>query len=253
MSDAFARAFAFMRRADIAGTREEPHPLGVAVFDDEHRLRWDSNYLLVERDPGSADALAAELDLLQGGAGLAHRKAVVPDERVGDRLAPSFEAMGWEVGRTLVMVHGGQTPPVAGADEVREVSPAALRPARTRAILGYPWGTEEVARALLDSKDRIAARMRLRCYARLAGEEPVSWADLYSDGDEAQVEDVATEPAHRGRGLASSVVVRAVQVARSEGASFVFLAADDADWPKELYARLGFVGVGRYVHVTRAG
>ncbi len=70
-------------------------------------------------------------------------------------------------------------------------------------------------------------------------------ADLYSDGATAQVEDVATLPAHRGRGHATAVVLRAVAEADRAGHDFVFLIADDNDWPKHLYRRIGFDEVGR--------
>jgi hypothetical protein len=33
--------------------------------------------------------------------------------------------------------------------------------------------------------------------------------------------------------------------AQERGAEVVFIVADDDDWPKHLYARLGFVPVGR--------
>jgi predicted N-acetyltransferase YhbS len=39
-------------------------------------------------------------------------------------------------------------------------------------------------------------------------------------------------------------VLRAVEEARRAGADLVFLVADDKDWPKQLYARLGFEPVG---------
>jgi predicted GNAT family acetyltransferase len=72
----------------------------------------------------------------------------------------------------------------------------------------------------------------------------VSAAELYSDGRTAQVEDVATSPDSRGRGLASAVVLRAVEEAVASGHDFVFLIANDGSWPKELYARLGFETIG---------
>jgi predicted GNAT family acetyltransferase len=72
----------------------------------------------------------------------------------------------------------------------------------------------------------------------------VSAAELYSDGRSAQVEDVATSPDNRGRGLASAVVLRAVEEAVASGHDFVFLIANDGSWPRELYARLGFETIG---------
>ena len=72
----------------------------------------------------------------------------------------------------------------------------------------------------------------------------MSATDLYSDGRTAQVEDVATSPDHRGKGLASAVVLRAVEEALASGHTFVFLIANDENGPKELYGRLGFETIG---------
>ncbi|CAN5468246.1 hypothetical protein BH18ACT16_BH18ACT16_14020 [soil metagenome] len=40
-------------------------------------------------------------------------------------------------------------------------------------------------------------------------------------------------------------MLAALDVALSEGHDFVFLIADDDDWPKELYTKLGFDSIGR--------
>ena len=67
--------------------------------------------------------------------------------------------------------------------------------------------------------------------------------DLFVRGDVAQIEEVSTLQQFRGRGHASRVVQAAVGAASS---ATVFLLADDDDWPKDLYARLGFDITGRH-------
>jgi ribosomal protein S18 acetylase RimI-like enzyme len=84
-----------------------------------------------------------------------------------------------------------------------------------------------------------------RFFAAIVDGEPVSWADLYLADGVAQVEDVATLEAYRNRGLASAVVTAAVRAAEEAGAELIFLVADEDDWPKELYVRLGFEAIGR--------
>jgi len=49
----------------------------------------------------------------------------------------------------------------------------------------------------------------------------------------------------RGRGLARAAVLAAVRAARGAGADLVFLGADEEDWPKHMYAKLGFDEVSR--------
>ncbi len=60
------------------------------------------------------------------------------------------------------------------------------------------------------------------------------------DGDLGMVEDVFTLPDFRGRGIASGMIDHCVRHARARGAGPVFIGAHVNDWPKQLYARLGF-------------
>jgi predicted GNAT family acetyltransferase len=69
--------------------------------------------------------------------------------------------------------------------------------------------------------------------------------ELYTIDTVAQIEDVNTLEEFRGRGLASAVVLAAARRAEERGCDVVFLIADDDDWPKDLYARLGFEPVSR--------
>jgi predicted GNAT family acetyltransferase len=84
-----------------------------------------------------------------------------------------------------------------------------------------------------------------RFYAAYDSGEIAATCELYSDGSTAQIEAVITLEQHRNKGLGSAVVLAALDVAQSEGHDFVFLIADDDDWPKELYAKLGFDPIGR--------
>jgi GNAT superfamily N-acetyltransferase len=55
----------------------------------------------------------------------------------------------------------------------------------------------------------------------------------------------APVPEARGRGYARALVCRAEELARATGHDLIFIVADDRDWPKLLYRRLGFAQVGR--------
>jgi ribosomal protein S18 acetylase RimI-like enzyme len=246
-----ARAFAFMRRGDMRGTDETLFRFGTAVLTPELPNRQDSNLLYLDRlTPGTAAAeLQAEAERIFTDAEMSSRVLVFPDAETGEALVPEFP--GWNVHRQVVMVH--RRPPEVEADtsSVVEVGEAVLRPARRAEIESYPWGSRELAEQLLDAKVALARWQSVRCFAMLAGSEVASYTDLYSEATEAQVEDVATLPPYRGRGYAKAVVSRAVEEARAGGADFVFLVAREDDWPTELYRRLGFDVVGRYVKLFR--
>jgi ribosomal protein S18 acetylase RimI-like enzyme len=244
VADELARVHRFEREIELAGTETIASPLGVGVLTPELPLRHDSNYLLLERASSAQEAIG-EADRILGGAGRTHRVIVTFDEELAGRLVPQFQALGWQINRHVWMVQQREPEKRADLSIVREVDESALRPARTRAILALPWGTVALARQLLDSKLLIAKRAQTRFFDVEVDGEIVAWSDLYVAQGVGQVEDVATEPEHRGKGYATAVVLRAVEEARRAGADLIFLVADDEDWPKELYVRLGFDPIGR--------
>lgn len=244
MASELARVHRFEREIQLAGTETVESPLGVGVLTSELPRRHDSNYLLIERAETAQQAIG-EADRILGGAGRAHRVILAFDEELAERLAPQFQALGWMRQRHVFMVQRREPVKHADLSRVREVDESALRPGRTREILAQPWGTPEVARQLLDSKVMLGDRAETRFFGVEVDGEIVAWADTYVAQGVGQVEDVATLPEHRGRGHATAVVLRAVEEARRLGADLVFLVADDEDWPKELYARLGFDPIGR--------
>jgi ribosomal protein S18 acetylase RimI-like enzyme len=244
VTDELARVHRFEREIELAGTETAASPLGVGVLTPELPRRHDSNYLLLERAASAHEAIG-EAERILGGAGRTHRVILTFDEQLAERLVPQFEALGWLLHRHVLMVQRREPEKRADTSIVREVDESALRPGRMKAIVAQPWGSPELARELLDAKVMLADRAQTRFYGVEADGEIVAWSDLYLAQGIGQVEDVATEPEHRGKGYATAVVLRAVEDARLAGADLVFLVADDDDWPKELYARLGFDPIGR--------
>jgi len=241
-----ARAFDFVLRADMAGTRVEPFPAGLSVRMPERPLRQDSNYLLAShlRDGVGAEDLAAEADRVQGAAGLAHRCVMLRDPAAGERLAPGFEALGWTVHRGVVMAQRRPPERQPAGVRVERTDGAALRAAREEDMRQYPWATPGVIRDLLTVRELVP--VETRWYAVFEEGRPVSWTELYLDGGVGQVEAVATAPPFRRRGYASAVVLHAAAEARRAGAGLVFLCAEADGRPAALYARLGFDEIGRF-------
>jgi ribosomal protein S18 acetylase RimI-like enzyme len=250
------RALDFLGLADHGGTKQEAFAYGTAVFDERVPRRWDSNYLLVEQVPDGVGAkeLAAEAERVQGAAGLTHRKLELRDEAAGERLEPQFRALGWTVNRHLLMALRRESDREPDRSRVREVDVAALRDVRAKQIHGYAWGADpEVVEQLYEAKLFLSRVVDARFFAVVIDEQPVSWTDLYVADGIAQIEDVGTLEDHRGRGYASAVVLHAADEARTAGAELVFLVADDEDWPKELYRKLGFDELGRVYEYLLAG
>jgi ribosomal protein S18 acetylase RimI-like enzyme len=227
--------------------RVVPFRFGRALFNDTFPLVWDLNVVRVDEPAGAtAELLAEEAERLFDEARHTHRRVTVLDEADGKRLEPEFRALGWQPDCFLFMGWRGIGEREAVPADIREVEPSALRPLREEILRAEPWAdSPEVVRQVIDSSFLVARTGNARHFAALVDGEVAGGADLYSDGRTAQVEDVSTFPAHRGRGLASAVVLHAVEEALSARHDFVFLIADDTDWPKELYRRLGFAPLGR--------
>ena len=238
--DQLERAFAFMAKADMAGTTFDPSPFGTVVRSDEVPLRQDSNYLLVDRTVATASDLAREVERL-------HLRAVfVRDEETGARLAGGFAAIGWKAHRGIVMALHRPPERAAYPSLVREVGEADLRSVRRRTLLGYPWSSPELAEQLLRWKILMSEQVDVHFFAVLVDGEAVAYADLYLGDGVAQIEDVFTVEEHRNHGYASAIVLRAIEEAQRESAELIFLAADADDWPRLLYERLGFDTIGGY-------
>ena len=249
------RALGFLALADHGGTREKPFAYGTAMFDERVPRRWDSNYLLVEELPADVGAaeLAAEAERIQGAAGLNHRKLELRDETAGARLEPQFRELGWSVNRHVVMALHREPDRLSDTSIVREVDAETLREPRAEQLRTFEWAADdEVLAQLHEAKRLFADRVDTRFFAVFDEERVVSWSDLYLAGDTAQIEDVGTVESHRGRGYARATVQRAADEARRAGAELVFLVADDEDWPKELYGKLGYDELGRVYEFLRA-
>ena len=200
-----------------------------------------------------ADQLVAALDDLYGD--YAHRRAVVEDEESGARLAPRLSPRGWLVERDVYMALRRERDRPAAPGLAVEVDAGRHQRAEAAGIREEPYGRdEEVVRQLVAMRAALATAVpAARFFVGCADGVDAAVTTLYSDGATAQVEDVATLRDYRRRGLARATVSAAVDAALEMGHELVFIVADDDDWPKDLYSRLGFDPVGRAWAFTRPG
>jgi GNAT superfamily N-acetyltransferase len=255
MDDERARMLTFER--DLlrrTTTRTEPFRWGTAYLDDRFPLRWDSNLLWADAplDGVGADELAGEADRILGGAGLTHRNILVDDVVPSRRLAPRFVSLGYAWDRLLTMVLRGEPdrPPTV---PVEEVDVETYVPIVADAIRPEPYATSEEVVDQLAGHRRVLAAAGARFFIARVDGVPAGRCELYLGDGVAQVEDVGTLEAYRGRGLARAAVLRAVREARAAGCDLIFLHADEDDWPRHLYEKLGFAPFARWSAFDRPG
>jgi predicted GNAT family acetyltransferase len=173
---------------------------------------------------------------------------VIPDAEAGQLLWDDFAALSWRRARHVAMVHRGATQSES-RHPVREVESRHLRGARVRAFeedLGSV-ASEQVAMSL----ELIASVVTSRAFTVEVDGEPVSWAVLYEETGIGEIDDVVTAGEHRRRGYGRAVVEAATRASLDSGNEITFLIADDEDWPKEMYARMGYETVDTRYEYTR--
>jgi len=210
---------------------------------------WTLNQVHLEAPTTAAAALSLADEHQRD---LPYRYVVVDDEASGRQLAEELSEDIWTSDRVVLMVlpTDTQQPP---ADHPRGVERdiVALDEAQATALMRR-WVLEMHADIAQKELEEVLEYHRLegrlwneRCFGCI-GEDgtPANMVKLRSDGRVASVEDVYTRPEERRRGLARAVLTFVTGLARAERPEFTFLLADDDDWPKELYARVGFAPIG---------
>ena len=233
---------------EAAAQRVEPLAYGVAYLSDDIPRVYDQNFLWAQgaHDVAAAD-LIADADRLHRTAGQTHRRLVVDHEPLWRELTPAFADEGWRIGTEVILAHRRAPDRTVPTGHVREITPDELEPAVGAYFASEQWGgDEETRRQLVEHGRRMsAAAGDERRFGVVDDGAVIAYCKLWRHAQTAQIEDVVVLAARRGEGHGRAVVTAALQAALAEEPELVFMVADDGDWPKELYARLGFEPMGR--------
>jgi RimJ/RimL family protein N-acetyltransferase/ribosomal protein S18 acetylase RimI-like enzyme len=237
----------FRRAVELgASERQEPARHGLGLFADSVPSVYDANYFSVEDPRAGAGELAAEADRVMDRHH--HRRVIL--ERGDDATATALAGHGYVLSTHIVFAHAREPDRRVDTSMVREVEFERLVPVRTETTIAEPWGDEEIAAQLNDAKRLIMRAVRTRFFAAIVDDRVAAYCEVRSDGRTAQIEDVEAVSAYRGRGLGRAIVQHALDEARREH-DVVFLEALADDWPRLLYAKLGFDAVDRRDFLTR--
>jgi GNAT superfamily N-acetyltransferase len=215
---------------------------GTALLTPSLPLVWQVNAIRVEDRGADALDLMNEAEQVQRGFG--HRKLIVHDQQLGARLGKEFAKAGWNVFRILIMLRRRppDRPPDRGAatEVSKEVGAATLAKFRREQPFGWQ---DEAVRQLAEMDARYDRVLGARDFAS-PPDAPACGCRLYVHDGIAQVDEVGTVQAQRRRGYARAAVSAAADAAAAEGCGAVFMVTDAADWPQQLYRRLGFDEIG---------
>jgi hypothetical protein len=251
-AEALATASRFEAAVQDAIARERIDlPWGVALRSPDLPGVYDANLARLEErwEEPTPDALIAELDRVRGD--LWFDKLLVADAPTAERLRPGLEGAGFETATLLVLAY--RDGPVESPPDAREVSQEEAH--ATRVAINteeLPPEAGEYAPHIAHLQERIAEEIPTRVFAAPADNGEIgALCSLYTVAGVSQIEEVSTLRMHRGEGLARSAVAAAHHAALEMAPELVFIVADEEDWVKDWYGRLGFAIVGRNWRFTR--
>ena len=230
--------------ADVLST-----PWGAVVTDARFPDVWDTNYARVDvATEVSAATIEADLlpALVRAGAQVEHVVSF-HHEAHGELLA-ELSARGHRISWDLAMVLDG-IPGRSGEDiPVEELMPGDELWSAAAGSMRDSFGIEPAGAVeqLLTLERAILAPAGKRWFAvRDDHGRPVSLGTLLVLAGTGYVDNVATDPAARGRGYAGAVVTRIGEESRRAGADGPFLLCDPGSAAiVRFYERLGFSPVG---------
>lgn len=240
-----ARAWLHARQAAVCD-RAEPWAHGTVLRASRHPDYWDYNLVRVEEDLDlSPEALAAVADAALADA--RHRRIDIESASTAERLRPGFTALGWMTLRLVLMRHEAPLPPGTAA----AVAPVPYDDVHA---LRVAWHEEDFPGVdqggYLAQAREVALNHAVQVLVTRGGDgTPTGFAQLERIGDAAEITQVFVHPAHRGAGLGTALTRAAIAAAGD--VADLWIAADDEDRPKELYARLGFRPVWTLLELTR--
>ena len=238
----------FWRALDEQFGSVEPVWWGAVVTDARFPMIWDANYARV--DVAAPDLRLADIEghllpaLRDAGAPVMHVVMFHPEEATSllSELSSRGDRLGWD----LVMDLDGEPPPptdvavepLEGRDDLWDTVADSL------VLFGAEPG--EALEQFRTLERDVLAPAGKRWFGVVDQDGTVqSLGALVVLGDVGYVDNIATFPPFRGRGLASAVTATIAREARRAGANHVFLLADpEASAIVSMYERLGFASAG---------
>jgi GNAT superfamily N-acetyltransferase len=233
---------------------EETVPVrcGLVARTSSLPLIWSLNQLRIT-EPADFDELCALAGEYLGD--LPYRHLVVEHETTALAVEDQFRQAGWRIEREVVMELTAPGDKEADVRKVVELTEDEMVGLMERWIAEErPAITPEGIRQVGEYSRREGRLWNETSLGIREAGVPVAITKYRSDGQVAWVEDVYTVPEARRRGYARMLVTRAVELARAVPHELTFIIADDEDWPKNLYASIGFrpVGTMRIFHLEVA-
>jgi ribosomal protein S18 acetylase RimI-like enzyme len=229
-------------------TLVQPDDRTWVLLSPEWPRSYANNGILVRADPGGESLLAWGEELL-GGAGLEHRHVFALCD-LSEQTRAVLAAAGYSVEEEVVQVRpvaAGLLDAPAGVEvEVVPLDEVETLHERLWHEEWMPEADDETVRQLVARRASYSksGEMLTLLVRDPATGTPAATTDLCVAGWAAEVDGVATRGAYRGRGYGDAMLAAAIAIAAERGCEHVALTAMVEDWPKDWYARRGFITTG---------
>jgi len=232
-----------------AGCSVQRRRYGALLRNDRYPLVFMANMAWVERLPADGiGEVLEDLDRAFSGSAVRHRYLVFDDARAAFDQQEALARFDFQPDAVVAMARLGIPACIPNPDlELRRVGEGATESEYRdvwlpiREEMGW---TPEEARQVYDlDRERAEVVGRTSYVAFLEG-EPAGIFALWARSGSALIEDVATLPRFRNKGVGRTMIFEACKLAVNEGCEWTLLMTPLLGSPKIMYQTLGFQPVG---------
>lgn len=248
----------FLRTGREHAPAKRRTPWGTIYRDDRFPQIHQANlgWVSALRERGPAEVLE-DLDREFDGTAIRHRFLLFEDADSAFGVQEAFVRLGFRPTAELALAMVGLPDCIVNPElEVRAADGGtALEDFRsvlraTEAGFGYSPEVLEQMWGLWRSR---APRIGVRPYVAYLNGAPAGTISVWPRGVFALIDDVATHPQFRMRGVARTMIFEACRHAIEAHCEWVVLTSDLFDTPKEMYQTLGFHPIGEVRGFLREG
>ena len=232
-----------------AGVTVLPRPWGTLFRGEPYPLIYVANLAWVDRLPSEGPTrVLDEMDEVLGAAGIRFRSLVFADAQEAYEAQEAFAAEGFRPTAEIGMARVGLPTCIVNPDvEIREVgrgAPAEHFRGISKAIDDESGHSDDVHRQFTTIASARAAAVEMRDYVAYLKGEPAGTVSVWPRGRFAVIDNVATHPRFRMKGVGRTMIFEACNRAIQELCEYSLLFANLFETPQVMYKTLGFEPIG---------
>lgn len=244
--------------AYLGGCQVKEAAFGQIVTHEGYSLLYDANLVLLKRFPSELEISQLEEAVRPSFQAVEahHLRFILVEPGLSTELLPRFLAAGYRHSRFLFMVHRHEATrlpvPEIKIHEVKDaVGHSRLDQIEAELLRETTWNSPIIRNILRTRRRELVKCLNLRWFWAEMRSTAAGSIGLLTHGGLASIQGVSTRPTFRGRSVATTMVLRMLQLAQEQGSHTVCLMTEENDWPHQLYAKLGFDVIGHIDSVVK--